>query len=93
MSVSKSQREDKSDVCYLASQLELKIIRMVLNEKYFPKPARFVISNKLVDLATDVSINYDAANDIFPNTEEKVRNKRKISDYWQGKICSIKEAT
>ena len=60
-----------SDVCYLASQLELKVIRMVMNEKYFPKRARFVISNKLVDLATDVSINYDAANDIFPNTIQK----------------------
>lgn len=51
---------------------------MVMNEKYFPKRARFVISNKLVDLATDVSINYDAANDIFPNTEEKLETREKF---------------
>ena len=56
---------------------------MVLNEKYFPKRARFVISNKLVDLATDVSINYDAANDIFPNTEEKLetRERKKLKKF------------
>ena len=42
MSVPKSQREDKSDVCYLASQAEVKIIKMTMNEKYFPKRARFV---------------------------------------------------
>ena len=65
-------------MCYLASQLELKVIRMVMNKKFFPKRARFVISNKLVDLATDVSINYDAANDIFPNTEEKLETREKF---------------
>ena len=95
MSVPKSQREDKSDVCYLASQLELKIIRMVLNEKYFPKRARFVISNKLVDLATDVSINYDAANDIFPNTEdnteEKLETREKFQIIGRAKFVALKK--
>ena len=91
MSVPKSQREDKSDVCYLASQLELKVIRMVMNEKYFPKRARFVISNKLVDLATDVSINYDAANDIFPNTEEKLETREKFQIIGRAKFVALKK--
>lgn len=60
MSVVKSQRTDKSDMCYLANEIEYKIIRMTMNEKYFPKRARFVISNRLVDLSM-----YDLFNKLF----------------------------
>ena len=88
---SKITTTDKSDVCYLATQLELKVIRMVMNEKYFPKRARFVISNKLVDLATDVSINYDAANDIFPNTEEKLETREKFQIIGRAKFVALKK--
>ena len=61
-----------------------------MNEKYFPKRARFVISNKLVDLATDVSINYDAANDIFPNTEEKLETREKFQIIGRAKFVALK---
>ena len=64
---------------------------MVMNEKYFPKRARFVISNKLVDLATDVSINYDAANDIFPNTEEKLETREKFQIIGRAKFVALKK--
>ena len=47
---------------------------MVMNEKYFPKRARFVISNKLVDLATDVSINYDQSVLTIEVKEHEVAN-------------------
>ena len=69
----KSQREDKSDVCYLASQAEVKIIKMTMNEKYFPKRARFIITNKLIDSVMNVSSNFFAANAIYPNNEEKLK--------------------
>lgn len=72
MSVVKSQRTDKSDMCYLANEIEYKIIRMTMNEKFFPKRARFIISNKLIDAAMNVSANFNAANAIFPNTEDKL---------------------
>ena len=42
MSVNKSDRTDKSELCYLAEQAEYKIIKMTMNEKYFPKRARFI---------------------------------------------------
>ena len=44
MSVNKSDRTDKSELCYLAEQAEYKIIKMTMNEKYFPKRARFIIT-------------------------------------------------
>ena len=46
---------------------------MTMNEKYFPKRARFIITNKLIESVVNVSANFFAANAIFPNTEEKLQ--------------------
>ena len=48
---------------------------MTLNEKYFPKRSRYVITNKLVEAIMNVSANFYAANSIFPNKEEKLQKK------------------
>ena len=90
ISVNKSQRDDKSDVCYLATQLELKVIRMTMNEKYFPKRARFVISNKIIECATDLAANFIAANDIFPNNENKLEIREKYQVIGKSRFVSLK---
>ena len=46
---------------------------MTMNEKYFPKRARFIITNKLIDSVMNVSANFFAANAIYPNNEEKLK--------------------
>ena len=46
---------------------------MTMNEKYFPKRARFIIANKLIDSIMNVSANFFAANAIYPNNEEKLK--------------------
>ena len=51
---------------------------MVMNEKYFPKRARFVISNRIVDLAMAVSENFDTANGIFPNSEDNLKTRERF---------------
>ena len=73
ISVVKSERTNNANICYLAGELEYKIIRMTLNEKYFPKRAIFIIANMLIDSITDVSANFFAANAIYPNNEEKLK--------------------
>lgn len=60
-------------MCYLANEVEYKIIKMTMNEKYFPKRSRFIITNKLIESAMNVSSNFNAANAIFPNTEDKLK--------------------
>ena len=60
-------------MCYLANEAEYKIVKMTMNEKYYPKRARFIITNKLIESAMNVSSNFNAANSIFPNTEEKLK--------------------
>lgn len=72
MAVPKSRRTEQPDVCYLAGLIEFKVIKMTMNEKYFPKKARYIIANKLIDLASNITINFDAANDIFPSKEQKL---------------------
>ena len=73
MSVVKSKRTDKAEICYLAGELEYKVVKMTMNEKYFPKRARFIIANKLIDSIMNVSANFFAANAIYPNNEEKLK--------------------
>ena len=68
ISVVKSRRTDKSEMCYLANEVEYKVIKMTMNEKYFPKRSRLVIANKLIDSAMNVSANFNAANGIFPTS-------------------------
>ena len=65
MSVNKSDRTDKSELCYLAEQAEYKIIKMTMNEKYFPKRARFIITNQIIDSVMSMANNMNIANSIF----------------------------
>lgn len=78
-------------MCYLATQLELKVIRMVMNEKYFPKRARFVISNRLVDLAMDVSEKFDGANAIFPSSEKYLTDREELQVLGKSSFVSLKK--
>lgn len=72
ISVVKSRRTDKSEMCYLANEVEYKVIKMTMNEKYFPKRSRLVIANKLIDSSMNVSANFNAANGIFPTSAVKL---------------------
>ena len=72
ISVVKTRRTDKSEMCYLANEVEYKVIKMTMNEKYFPKRARFIITNKLIDSAMNISANFNAANGIFPTSAVKL---------------------
>ena len=59
-------------MCYLANEVEYKIIKMTMNEKYYPKRARYIITNKILESAMNVSSNFNAANSIFPSSIEKL---------------------
>ena len=89
MSVNKSDRTDKSELCYLAEQAEYKIIKMTMNEKYFPKRARFIITNQIIDSVMSMANNMNIANSIFPNTEEKVKIREQYQYISRGNLNSL----
>lgn len=89
VSVPKSQRTDKSDVCYLASQIEFKIVKMTMNEKYFPKRARFIITNKIIDSAMNVSANCFDANAIFPTSQEKLNIREQYQTIGKANLSAL----
>lgn len=64
---------------------------MVMNEKYFPKRARFVISNRLIDLAMDVSEKFDGANAIFPSTEKYLSDREELQVLGKSSFVSLKK--
>ena len=63
---------------------------MTLNEKYFPKRSRYIISNKLVESAMNVSANFYAANSIFPNKEEKLQIREQYQTIGKANLNVIK---
>ena len=89
ISVLKSRRTDKSEMSYLANEVEYKVIKMTMNEKYFPKRARFIITNKLIDSAMNISANFNAANAIFPNTEEKLKLREQYQTIGKANISVL----
>ena len=62
-----------------------------MNEKYFPKRARFVISNRLVDLAMDVSEKFDGANAIFPSSEKYLTDREELQVLGKSSFVSLKK--
>ena len=62
-----------------------------MNEKYFPKRARFVISNRLVDLAMDVSEKFDGANAIFPSSEKYLSDREELQVLGKSSFVSLKK--
>lgn len=89
MSVPKSRRTDKSEVCYLAGQIEYKVIKMTMNEKYFPKRARFIITNKLIESTMNISANFYAANAIYPTREEKLALREQYQQVGKSNIAVL----
>ena len=51
---------------------------MTMNEKYFPKRARFIITNKLIDSIMNVSANFFAANAIYPSITMERKKLKKL---------------
>lgn len=88
--VVKSERTDNANICYLAGDLEYKIIKMTLNEKYFPKRSRYIIANKLVEAIMNVSANFYAANSIFPNKEEKLQLREQYQTIGKANLNVVK---
>lgn len=62
-----------------------------MNEKYFPKRARFVISNRLVDLAMDVSEKFDGVNAIFPSSEKYLTDREELQVLGKSSFVSLKK--
>jgi len=89
ISVNKSQRMDNSTVCYLADQLEYKVIKMTMNEKYFPKRARFIITNQIIESTMNVAKNFNIANNIFPNKEENVKFREQYQAIGKANLISL----
>ena len=77
MSVRVNDRTDsKVQFVYNVSQIQEDMIRMCMNEKYFPKRYRFVLSNKLIDEASELSRLVISANAIFPRQESDLMLRR-----------------
>ena len=76
-------------MCYLANEAEYKIVKMTMNEKYFPKRARFIITNQIIESTMNVAKNFNIANNIFPNKEENVKFREQYQAIGKANLISL----
>lgn len=67
--------ESPFDVRDNARKLEVKIIRLCMNEKYFPKRYRFILTTNIIEDAHKM-VDYIEAANIIPLTEEFSKRRR-----------------
>jgi hypothetical protein len=71
MSVIKNKRSESAlKVISLCDSMTAYTLRMLCNEKVFPKKSRWLLSGKIADLMNDFMIAVHRANDIFVETQE-----------------------
>ena len=67
--------ESPFDVRDNARKLEVKIIRLCMNEKYFPKRYRFILTTNIIEDAHKM-VDYIEAANMIPLTEEFSKRRR-----------------
>lgn len=67
--------ESPFDVRDNARKLEVKIIRLCMNEKYFPKRYRFILTTDIIEDAHKM-VDYIEAANMIPLTEEFSKRRR-----------------
>ncbi len=70
------RKESPFEARDLAREIEVKIIRLCMNEKYYPKRYRYTISQSLIDSALRMSDYITAAN-ALPNNEQHREQREK----------------
>ena len=60
-----------------------------MNEKYFPKRARFIITNQIIESTMNVAKNFNIANNIFPNKEENVKFREQYQAIGKANLISL----
>ena len=67
--------ESPFDIRDNARKLEVKIIRLCMNEKYFPKRYRFILTTNIIEDAHKM-VDYIEAANMIPLTEEFSKRRR-----------------
>ena len=62
---------------------------MTMNEKYFPKRARFIITNQIIESTMNVAKNFNIANNIFPNKEGNVKFREQYQAIGKANLISL----
>ena len=60
-----------------------------MNDKYFPKRARFIITNQIIESTMNVAKNFNIANNIFPNKEENVKFREQYQAIGKANLISL----
>ena len=81
MTVYKRNRKETSTQYVVVTQnLQVAIIKYMMNEKYVPKKWRYMLAHGAMRISSDILDNVIGSYRTFPNTEERLLERKRYLD-------------
>ena len=64
----------------IGQKLEAAVVKYIMTEKYIPKKWRYMVGQKIIETAMDMMNNIVEANNVYCNTEEKLKHRGDLQD-------------
>lgn len=72
----RNRKETATQYVVTAQELQVAVIRYVMNEKYVPKKWRYILVRDVIHVVSEIVNNVVGAHRTFPNTEERLVTRR-----------------
>lgn len=76
----RNRKETATQYIVTARQLQVSVIRYVMNNDYVPKHWRYILVKDVVHCVSELVNSVIGANKTFPNTAEKLAERRRYLD-------------
>ena len=76
----RNRKETSTQYVVVAQNLQVAIIKYMMNEKYVPKKWRYMLAHGAMRISSDILDNVIGSYRTFPNTEERLLERKRYLD-------------
>ena len=76
----RNRKETSTQYVVVAQNLQVAIIKYMMNEKYAPKKWRYMLAHGAMRISSDILDNVIGSYRTFPNTEERLLERKRYLD-------------
>ena len=76
----RNRKETSTQYVVTAQNLQVAVIKYMMNEKYVPKKWRYMLAHGAMRISSDILDNVIGSYRTFPNTEERLLERKRYLD-------------
>lgn len=76
----RNRKETSTQYVVVAQNLQVAVIKYMMNEKYVPKKWRYMLAHGAMRISSDILDNVIGSYRTFPNTEERLLERKRYLD-------------